>query len=82
MLNIHMDHIDWCKGVQDELKELRADLDKIKCSHTHFIMDGKQKGWRCYCCGQDADLCVEVTRKGEAYHNGFRDGLRAAKGGA
>jgi hypothetical protein len=60
MLNIHMAHIDWCKGVQDELRALRTELDALKkqrnrCTHGHLIMDGKQEGWRCYYCGEHAD---------------------------
>jgi hypothetical protein len=91
MLNTHMDHLDWCEAVQEELKKLRADLDKVKCKHKHWGMvadtSGVHTGYHCLDCGFNLNTEQSaprefVTRKGEAYWNGFSDGVRAVKGGA
>jgi hypothetical protein len=90
MLNTHMKHLDWCEAVQDELKALRADLDAAKCKHKHWGMigdtSGVHTGYHCLDCGfilnNEQPGPRNVTSKGEAYWNGFSDGVRAAKGGA
>jgi hypothetical protein len=57
MLNTHMEHLDWCEAVQDELKALRAELDAFRrrsgCKHSHLELT--TNGWCCYFCGERAN---------------------------
>jgi hypothetical protein len=57
--NTGMGIVEWCHAIEDELKTLKNELEQLKrpagnCTHSHLIMDGKLRGWRCYFCGEPA----------------------------